>query len=350
MKIKENHSSFDLRFSTISIIENRLGRSSNTRFSFPDSNFFYRHINGCCRVTAVYAFFLLGHGRDSTTYIVRYDKDTHEVCEVQMEKVLADTFYNRNCYGSLYRVEQKDQMKREPRIDLDHSVDRTYFTNPHQAQFIGQNLLARFHFQMRDLHSTTYALFMQDEHHEVDKSLIETYERQHALCDDNNKLIDHQMSSYDFEDAKEPMLSYSEHLMKEEAGASLFRMISAKDHFIDLVRICPTYKCQLSKIRNLIRYYNHLVFDFDTHHLVVERLSNGELSDRDSDSLLQDCLKTLQSSNSEVIPIEYYRVSIEQLAKETKGFNHVSHQTSYPAVNTDHFSFLDYTHLSHVPL
>lgn len=122
---------------------------SRTLFSFPDSNFFYRHIDGCCRVTAVYAFFLLGHGRDFTTYIVRYDKDTHKVCEVQMEKVLTDAFYNRNCYDSLYRVEQKDQMKRESRVDLDHSVDRTYFTNRHQAQFIGQNLLARFHFQMK---------------------------------------------------------------------------------------------------------------------------------------------------------------------------------------------------------
>ena len=326
---------------------------SRTLFSFPDSNFFYRHINGCCRVVAVYAFFLLGHGKDCTTYIVRYDKDTHEVCEVQMEKVLADAFYNRNCYGSLYRVEQKDKMKREPRVDLDHSVDRTYFTNRHQAQFIGQNLLARFHFQTRDSHATTSDIFEMEEddesdtehHSPVDQPLIQSYERQHALCDEKNQLVDHGMSPCDFEVAKVPMLSYSEHLMKEEAGSSLFRMISAKDHFIDLVRLCPTSKCKLSKVRNLIRYYNNLVFDFDTHHLIVERSF-----DEKSDSFLRDCLETLQDSYSNENRIEHYRVNIEQLAKETKGFNHASFQSSYPAVNIDQFSFLDYTHLSHVSL
>jgi len=42
-----------------------------------------------------------------------------------MEKLLADVFYNRNYYGSLYRVEQKNGKKRQPEIDLDYSVDRT---------------------------------------------------------------------------------------------------------------------------------------------------------------------------------------------------------------------------------
>ncbi|CAF4100244.1 unnamed protein product [Rotaria sp. Silwood2] len=82
---------------------------SRTLFRFPDSNFFYQHIDGCCRVAAVYAFFLLGHGPDSRTYTVRYDRNTHETCEVKMEKLLADAFYNRNCYGSIYRVVQKDE-------------------------------------------------------------------------------------------------------------------------------------------------------------------------------------------------------------------------------------------------
>ncbi|CAF4352207.1 unnamed protein product, partial [Rotaria magnacalcarata] len=57
--------------------------------------------------------------------------------EVEMEKILADVFYNQNCYGSFYRVEQKDRTKRQPMIDLDHSVDRTDMTNRHEAQFIG---------------------------------------------------------------------------------------------------------------------------------------------------------------------------------------------------------------------
>ena len=314
-----------------------------------------------------------------------------------MERVLADAFYNRNCYGSLYRVEQKDKMKREPVIDLDYSVDRTYFTNRHQAQFIIQNLLSRFHFRLRDAHSTTSDMFEMEEseeftsdrneHYTTDQSSIERYERHNALFDDEHQLIDHDM---------DPLLSYSEHLMKHDAGTGLFRMVSAKDHSIDLIRICPTYKCKLSKVRNLIRYYNHLVFDFDTHHLVVEHLSDGNF-----DPVLRDCLATLLDSSSVVNaenlrfelpshckrrteqrresvqnrkysmyrkkisdnsqeddtereslvnPIKYYRVNIEQLVKETKGFNHAAYQTSYPAANIDQFSFLDYTHLSHVSL
>ncbi|CAF4177065.1 unnamed protein product [Rotaria magnacalcarata] len=113
---------------------------SRTLFRFSDSEFFCQHIDQCCRVAAVYAFFLLEHSRNATSYIVKYDRNTHEVCEVEMEKLLADVFYNRNCYASLYGVEQKDRIKRQPTTDLDHSVDRTDMTNRHQAQFIGQDL------------------------------------------------------------------------------------------------------------------------------------------------------------------------------------------------------------------
>ncbi|CAF1367586.1 unnamed protein product, partial [Didymodactylos carnosus] len=218
---------------------------SRTLFSFTDSQFFYRNIDGCCRVAAVYAFFLLGHGKDSTTYIVRYDKNTQEVCEVQMERVLADVFYNRNCYGSLYRVKQNDKKKHEPIVDFDHSVDRTYLTNRHQSQFIGQDLLSRFHFKMKFSHSTNSDIFRSEENTSsetddddegLDESFIRVYERQHALCDRKNKLVDHGFDSYDPQFGKNPVLSYCENLLKQDSGTSLFRMISAKDHLIDLVR------------------------------------------------------------------------------------------------------------------
>ncbi|UJR12472.1 hypothetical protein I4U23_016647 [Adineta vaga] len=336
---------------------------SRTLFSFNDSDFFYGHIDGCCRVAAVYAFFLLGHGKDSTSYIVRYDENTQQVCEVQMERVLADAFYNRNCYGSLYRVQQKDRIKRESMIDLDHSVDRVYVTNRHQSQFIGQDLLSRFHFKTRDLHSTTSDIFGMEElddsqesqksNEKIDDNMIEVYERQHALLDRKNKLVDHSFDSTgDLRNDEDSVTRYHQHLIEQgPAGTGLFRMISAKDHFIAIVRECyRTNKCRLSSIRNMIRYYNHLVFDFDTHQLTVERLSNEMSSNIDSDSLLYDCVKLLEESTTEENPISFYRVNIEQLAKETKGFNHAAFQSSYPAVNIDHFSFLDYTHLSHVHL
>ena len=123
---------------------------ADKKFNFSDADFFHQHIDACCRVAAVYAFFLLGHRKDSKTYTVRYDKNTHEACEVKMEKILADTFYNRNCYGSLYRVKQKSEDRRQPMVDLDESVDRTYMTNRHQSQFIGQDLLSRLHLKVKE--------------------------------------------------------------------------------------------------------------------------------------------------------------------------------------------------------
>ncbi len=70
---------------------------SRTLFRFSDAEFFYRHTNECCRVAAVYAFFLLGHDKNSTTYTIRYKRKTQEVCQIKMERLLANTFYNRNC-------------------------------------------------------------------------------------------------------------------------------------------------------------------------------------------------------------------------------------------------------------
>jgi hypothetical protein len=325
---------------------------SRTLFRFPDSNFFYQHVNGCCRVAAVYAFFLLGHGKDSTSYIVRYDRNTQEVCEVQIEQVLTDAFYNRNCYGSLYRVNQKDEKKRQPIVDFDHSVDRAYLTNRHQSQFIGQDLLSRFHCMIRSSDAADSERSSDEENDdEVNESHIQSYQRQHALNDRKNKLVDNEFGSYDMvASANDPKLSYSQHLMKQDSGASLFRMVSTKDHCIDRMCLCGISKSyKLEKVRDSIRFYNHLVFDFDRHQLTVERLPDEKPS-CSFDSLLRDCVRTLQRSVPEENPISYYRVNIEQLAKETKGFNHASCQCSFPAVEVDQFSFLDYTHLSHVHL
>jgi len=80
---------------------------TETCFDFFDEKFFNENVHECCRVAAVYAFFLVGHTQESKTYIVRYNSNTHEACEVEMEKLLSDVFYNRNCYGSLYKSNKK---------------------------------------------------------------------------------------------------------------------------------------------------------------------------------------------------------------------------------------------------
>ncbi|CAF3413081.1 unnamed protein product [Rotaria socialis] len=185
------------------------------------------------------------HSRTATSYIVQYDRNTHEVCEVEMEKLLADVFYNRNCYGSLYGVEQKDRIKRQPTIDLDHSVDRTYMTNRHQAQFIRQDLLSRFHLEKSTLlHSSDDEKFDSDmsidnQQYEFDKLEILTRQRKHALENTEEKLVDQYLvannNGHDYHldrwrtFSRDDIIGYRENLLKQieqDSGATLCRMAS----------------------------------------------------------------------------------------------------------------------------
>jgi hypothetical protein len=128
-------------------------------------------------------------------------------------------------------------------------------------------------------------------------------------------------------------------------------MLSAKDRVIDEFCDCPMgWYPDLQKVADLIHFYNHLIFDFDTHQLTVERLPDEKPKCSGSNSLLYDCVRTLQRSVPQENPISYYRINVENLAKETKGFNHASCHCGYPALEINQFSFLDYTYLSHVHL
>ncbi|UJR16948.1 hypothetical protein I4U23_003846 [Adineta vaga] len=331
---------------------------SQTLFCFSDADFFNQNVNACCRVAAVYAFFLLGHAEDSQTYTVRYDRTTDQTCEVDMKKLLADAFYNRNCYGSLYRVKQKDENKREPMIDLDHSVDRTYMTNRHQSQFIGQDLLSKLHLEIIDKSNLAAEMDYYKDDHEIEKHVL-AYERRNALFDRNEKLVDEFLHTGDeswYDEiacTKNHILGYREHLLdqtKQESGTGLFRMLSAKDYLLDRLCFCPLGDYNIKEVRKIIQLYNHLIFDFNTHQLSVERLPDKASSIHQSRTLLSKCVELLQQSVPAENPISYYRVNIEKLAEKTQGFNHASCQCYLPSVTIDQFSFLDYTYLSHVHL
>ena len=332
---------------------------SRTLFCFSNADFFYQHVDACCRVAAVYAFFLLGHGKDSKTYTVRYNKNTHEACEVKMEKLLAYVFYNRNCYGSLYRVKQKNEDQRQPMVDLDYSVDRTYMTNRHQSQFIGQDLSPRLHLKVEEACSPDSGSDTEIEYWGVlDEVDILSYQRRMALYDDNEKLVNEYLNDDVDEECRvrctrDHLLGYHEHVveqMQQDSGTSLFRMLSAKDHLIKEPCACSLSTSNIGVVRDFIRVYNHLIFDFDTHQLAVERLSNTASPYVRYNSPLHNYIKTLRKSAPRDNPIAYYRVNIEKLAKQTKGFNHASCNCSYPSMKVDQFSFLDYTYLSHVHL
>ncbi|CAF1458642.1 unnamed protein product [Adineta steineri] len=122
-----------------------------------------------------------------------------------------------------------------------------------------------------------------------------------------------------------------------------------KDHVMHGYCNCSMCSYDIRTVHNLINIYNHLIFGFETHHLTVERLPD-EVSNVNYNSLLYGSVKRLQQSIPQENPISFYRVNIEKLAVETKGFNHALCQCQYPSVKVDQFSFLDYTHLSHVHL
>jgi hypothetical protein len=321
----------------IPTIETQYG--SRTLFRFSDAQFFSQHIHQCCRVAAVYAFFLLGHAQDSTSYTVRYNRYTQEVCEVEMEKLLTDVFYNRNCYGSLYRVERKDERNREAKIDLDYSVDRTYMINRHQSQFIGQDLLSRFYLKTcgddpEDWISVADAsdddssdgaekvsIFNDLESDVIrrDRSFILAYERFQAIYDHDEKLVDqdldHQNDGEEIweKNEKNDVIGYRECLIEQieqQSGTSLCRMLSRKDYqMLDLCCLFHRPDPDFEIVREWICNYNHLIFDFDTHQLTVEHLSNEE----STNSLLHDCVQLLQQSVPQQNPILFYRVNMKCL-------------------------------------
>jgi hypothetical protein len=336
----------------IPTIETQYG--SRTLFRFSDAQFFSQHIHQCCRVAAVYAFFLLGHAQDSTSYTVRYNRYTQEVCEVEMEKLLTDVFYNRNCYGSLYRVERKDERNREAKIDLDYSVDRTYMINRHQSQFIGQDISRRFHLIMKSNSNEDSEMEDDDLPEEINESFIQCSQRMSALHDEEKKLIDTVDDDCFKNGMNDDILGYRKQLIKQidqNFGTSICRIVSAKNRTIDKICLCEIGRNDdLTNLEGLIHVYNHLIFDFDTHQLEVERLSDEESNHSDCSRLLHRHARTLKRSDLEEIPISYYRVNIEKLAEKTEGFSHASCNCQYPAVKVDQFSFLDYTYLSHVQL
>ncbi len=138
---RRRNSAFNLSKSSVGYLPTiRFQKGVVTSFVFPDAEFFKETKSECCRVAAMYSFFLLGHSPQDDTYTVRYNPDTQEVCVVALETLLADVFYGRRCYGSVYNVQQQDPQTRDPKKDFEASVDRSYMLMKHGAEFTGLEL------------------------------------------------------------------------------------------------------------------------------------------------------------------------------------------------------------------
>ncbi len=143
---RQRNSAFNLSKSSVGYLPTiRFQKGVVTSFVFPDAEFFKENKSECCRVAAMYSFFLLGHSPQDDTYTVRYNPDTQEVCVVALATLLADVFYGRRCYGSVYNVQQQDPQTRDPKKDFEASVDRSYMLMKHGAEFTGVELPDSFY-------------------------------------------------------------------------------------------------------------------------------------------------------------------------------------------------------------
>ena len=93
----------------------------------------------------MYSFYLMGHDSCSNMYTVRFNPDTQDVSALPLGKLLHDTFYNRPCYGSIYRVVTQDSKVRNPEKDFRESVDRRHMTLRQNAEFFGVELVNSFY-------------------------------------------------------------------------------------------------------------------------------------------------------------------------------------------------------------
>eukprot|EP00112_Aurelia_sp_Birch-Aquarium-sp1_P015411 Seg3410.3 transcript_id=Seg3410.3/GoldUCD/mRNA.D3Y31 product="hypothetical protein" protein_id=Seg3410.3/GoldUCD/D3Y31 len=108
-----------------------------TKLRFKDTKFFFDNEEACIRVAAMYSFYLLGHKAEDQFYTVRYNPDTQEIYGVALKSLLRDVFLNRPCYGAIYSVMQQDPDSKNIAEDFEASVDRSYMTIRHGAQFVG---------------------------------------------------------------------------------------------------------------------------------------------------------------------------------------------------------------------
>ena len=312
-----------------------------TCFRFSDVDFFRANETGCCRVAAMYSFFLLGQNPSNKMYPVRFNPDTQEVCALPVESLLWSTFYNQPCYGAVYKVRQHDK-KKNPCKDFAASVDRNYMSIRHSAEFIGVDVEDTFQvrttvlppfdsneMQSSDYNSDKYRKSNNDNFYEetdtvnfmgydvksnillrvVDKvgsfySLkIESYDgsKDNAINEELNDLIKYNEDTEQYHinctvpTVKETYLKELLRRFKHRACVST-TLVSFIDKSVDLSGgICyclGSLGRDCSKFSQMCKtsFYNHLVFDFQESQLVVQE--NGKKGSACSTTCLLDSILT----------------------------------------------------------
>ena len=360
-----------------------------TCFEFPDADYFRENVDGCCRVAAMYSFFLLGHKPEDDVYTVRYNPNTQEVCAVALETLLTDIFYNRRCYGSFYNVGQQDPEEKDPEKDFEASVDRNYMMLRHGAQFVGKEVPDSFCLKTSVIYTYEHMASEPISRYKVrsQEPVVKDPEKIPFYIEvdmpgrregDNplSRLLESNLeSATSASEVKEDLLqtivdteekapgdvafcNALQHIVASE-NVSCALVSKAKEPLtIESDSICFCGMDEEHELGNYIgdscttKFYNHLIFDFQAAQLSVQYVDEVEVSR--GVSLHHDHFariareKDLTSGDGKAM---VFNVNIEPVLSSGTGFNHASCQCGHPEIDVhDYCNLKDYPYLNHINL
>ena len=115
-----------------------------TKFTYKSYDFVKNNIEGCCRVLAIYSVYLLGHSSDNNAYTVNYNPETNEVTSIPLNNLLYCVFYEEPSYGSVFKVNQADDLRTDEEKDFFNSVDRNFMLLRYGKEFLGVDVAEHF--------------------------------------------------------------------------------------------------------------------------------------------------------------------------------------------------------------
>ena len=449
----EDERSISANPSYIPSIESQYG--IYTKLRFKDAQFFSKNEEACIRVAAMYSFYFLGHKADDKFYTVRYNPETQEVFGVALKSLLRDVFLNRPCYGAIYGVMQQDCDSKNAAKDFEASVDRSYMTMRHGAQFLGGAIgdEMKVRSRMKGVSEEDFSKVIEETSVEREQNEQQRFRSNYYVREDGRRVWkvskesevdwsvypdEWDLNVFDSQTEREMLIeaskdslverlpdgiAYRQHRyvwIRQSIAADLMgtlrrygdkTMIGVFDHlrefaniFEDVdgdrnakelymdetIRIChnqpgvsaaivfniplPTEDeereahcmCyysdlngghqQLSSYRNNSKTcYNHLVFNFTTHQLVVSRDERAPeqpvTAPGEKDCLFYNCGydNFWRMRLDDLIHIRNYIVDIEPILQDNIGFIHASCQCQYPEFVVNECKIIEsYPSLNHI--
>ncbi|KAJ3101247.1 hypothetical protein HDU97_001544 [Phlyctochytrium planicorne] len=362
-------------------------KGSACAFIYDDVDFFMDNIEGCCRAVAVLAFFQFGHCNKLGPYTVSYNPVTQEAKAVDFKEVVAAAFYNKPCYGSIFKVIPRTPGIVDPKSDFDNSVDRTYMTQRFGTQFVGTDYVRNFHTSVVPVSAHDLGYMIPGKSDEE--------EEEHSDGDDGYTSVGHSTLS-GFKKFSTPIRSIEK---ERSTWPEFFKQLSLVQRYVnnfpevffwdyygyydhsdpnhkyklerplapdgvreqsDLVDLNDTISPCLCPLggpvqANVVRPINDLVFDFSRSTLTVTEEESFETYRPDS---CRSCAAVDDGPGKTFRDVEdssqimRFRVDITPLAMGDRfeSFNHAGCQCAYPDLDVNMLDVVSYRHLDHVHL